>query len=525
MDSKRIFVGHIIFISLFALSVFLFFLLFIRPEFYFFAQQPPFQTNIYFIMPYLSFPGGISYYLSHLIMQFFTINWLGSLIITFILLTLLFLISGIFRGLRRPGMEWIIIFLPVTLLLGLFTNFYFPLVTALNIIFVYAALYLSTYFFNSGHAHWTLYFLSAPVLYYTCGGSSLILYSAGFLILLFFRLPDLKKAIIPAFTVIAFCLAMPYLSYKVLFHVTMSKAFFEYYPTDSLLIVNYKKGVFFYLFFYSVPALLLLNESLVKLRSRKSMASKEKPKKVKVQRSNGQSGPSWIQKKSILIVYTLITLLAMVLVKVNYTPLDNKIVKANYYCTQKMWDAVLDIVRSEKDYDVNLNYFYNRAIDNTDQYLDKYFDYPQFIGHAATNPEIGDFGLLYMYWSDYFYDLGHIPESERWALKALVGFPYCPRILERLVKINMVLGKYNAAEKLLVILDDNLISGRFVKKYTAMIEDTSLVYSDEEIMAKRAEMPVNIITPKNVTFRYNDLVNRNKNNRRAYEHMQMNLLL
>ena len=525
MDSKKTFSGGIVFILLFSLAVFLFFLLYIQPQFFFFAQQPPFQTTLIFMKPYLAFPGGISYYIADFLMQFFTVNWLGSLILALTLLALLFPALGIFSGLKNPGIEWIIIFFPVMLLLGLFSNYYFPYTTALTAILVYTALYLSTLFFKSDHPRWYFYFLLAPVLYYVGGGSCLILYSSGFLILLFFRFHELKKVIFFIIPVAVFCYALPYLSFKFLFHITKPKAFFEYYPTDSLLSVNYIRNLYFYLFFFSAPVLLLINELLSGIRNRKDSVVKKAPKKGKTAKAVKKNSPSWFEQYSVYVIYLLILALSILFIKTNLPVLGNRIVKANFYCADEDWNEVMAIVKSEKDYDVNLNFFYNRAIDHKGRYLDDYFDYPQLIGSAATNPEKGNFGLLYMYWSDYFYDLGHISESEKWTYRALVGFPWCPRILERMVKINLILGKYKAAEKYLTILDDNLVSGKFVKQYSAMIEDTSLVYRDEEIMEKRSEMPVNLITPQNITFRYMDLLDKNKKNQRAYEHMQMDLLL
>lgn len=525
MNSKGTIYSGLVFISLFTLSVFLFILFAIKPQFLFFAQQPPFQTNIYFLKPYLSFPGGISYYISNLIMQFFTINWLGSVIITVTLLVLLFLAYGIVASIKRSETAWLIIFLPVTLLLGLFTNYYFPYTAAFNIILVYAFIYFTALSLRSVNPTYFLYFILAPAVYYIGGGSCLILYSMGFLILLFFRFRDTKKAIILALLVIALCVILPYLSFKILFHIPLSKAYFEYYPTDSLLAVNYIKNTFFYIFFFSAPVLVLMSELIFNSLDKKALIIQKNPPKGRAAKLKSEAGTPWYKRNSIYFIFLLIIAFSIILIKTNRPVLGNKIVRANFYCAHDKWDEVLSVVRSVKDYDVNLNYFYNRAIDHSNQYLEKYFDYPQLIGPAGTNPEMGNFGLLYMYWSDYYYDMGHIAESEKWAYRALVGFPYCPRILEHLVKINMISGKYNSAGKFLTILEDNLVSKKFVDQYAAMVNDTSLISAHKEIMEKRAEMPVNLITPQNVTFRYRDLLDRNKYNKRAYEHMQMNLLL
>lgn len=525
MNSKGTFLKGIAFIAFFAISVFLFILYAIKPEFYYFAQQPPFQANNYFLNSYLAFPGGISYYISLFLMQFFTINWLGSLIITITLLVLLFLAYCLFANLKKVEYTLFIIFFPVILLFGLFSNYYFPYTTAFSIILVYAFVYLSTLFLRSAKPKWFFYFFLAPILYYVGGGSCFMLYSISFLFLFINRLANAKKIIPVAVLVILFCLALPYISFKFLFHIPFSKAFFEYYPADSLLAVNYKKNIFFYVFFYLAPLLVLINEILTKFRDKKAIIIQKPPKKGNAAKLQKKVSLSWYRNYSILAVYILIIILSILFVKANLPVLGNKIVKANFYCMNEKWDEVLSTVKSAKDYDVNLNYFYNRAISNSDQYLDKYFDYPQLIGPAGTNPERADYGLLYMYWSDYYYDLGYISESQKWAYKALIGFPYCPMILKRIVKINIISGNYNSAEKFLNILDDNLLSAKFVDQYSAIVKDTALITENEEIIAKRALMPVNLITPQEMRLSYKALLNKNFHNKKAYEQMQMDLLL
>jgi hypothetical protein len=204
---------------------------------------------------------------------------------------------------------------------------------------------------------------------------------------------------------------------------------------------------------------------------------------------------------------------------------QNNLVKADFYNSNEDWDRVITTIFADRDYDIKFNYLYNRAITNKDQYLDKYFDYPQLIGASGTFPDKLNYELLYLYYSDYYYDLGYIAESQQWGFKALSGFPFCPMILKRLVKTNLILKNYSIAGKLLEILDDNLLSKSFVDHYTPYVNDTTLMLADKALMTKRSYAPSNLITPTDVTDRFLDLLAKNSENKRAFEHLEMNFLL
>jgi hypothetical protein len=233
----------------------------------------------------------------------------------------------------------------------------------------------------------------------------------------------------------------------------------------------------------------------------------------------------WFKKYSLTWIFLLLTAFTVVLLYPNPSKHQNNIVKADFYCSNANWDKAIETILSDKIYDVKFNYFYNRAIDHTGQYLEKYFNYPQLIGASGTFPDKLNYELLYTYYSDFYFDLGYIPESQQWGFKALSGFPYCPNILKRLVITNLILENYSIAGKLLKILDDNMLSKDFVNKYLPYVSNFALSNSDEEIVTKRSWIPENIITATDVSDRYVALLDKNKDNKRAYEHMQMNFLL
>jgi hypothetical protein len=525
MNKKTISHFRVAYIVIFFLFVFLYLIKIVQPELFYFAQQPPFQTNKYFFSAFLLYPGGLAEYVALFISQFFYFNWLGSLIITLTLFFLLILGYKIFRLIVKSGDLFFWMFLPVIILFSLFSNYLFSYVTVLNVLLTYLTVLLSFRLLNSSLKNWFYYFLIGPLIYYINGGGSFELFSASFIIYLLYKI-DFKTAKIPVLIIALIATALPYLSYKFVFNIPLSHAYFVYYPFGNKLLLNYKNNFFFYAFYYSAPALILLMWVIVKMPIRdKSQVQKKTQKMKSIDKPKDLSNSIWYNTYNHAGTPILIIALTIIFTTLNANKHQNNIVKADFYCSNENWEKALKIIKSDPIYDVTLNLLYNRAIDNTGKYLDKYFDYPQLIGSSGTYPDKLNLDLLFMYYNDYYFDLGYISESQKWGYKVLSAYPYSPRVLERLVITNFILGEYKIAEKLLNTLNDNLLSDSFVKKYMPYIIDTSLISKDKLIATQRSLMPVNMITPINSDARYYDLLEKNKQNKRAYDHLQMNLLL
>ncbi|NJK85905.1 MAG: hypothetical protein HC906_08000 [Bacteroidales bacterium] len=233
----------------------------------------------------------------------------------------------------------------------------------------------------------------------------------------------------------------------------------------------------------------------------------------------------WYSKYAFLWSILIIVVFSIAFSKSNFSRQQNNIIKADFYCATEQWDKAISVIKAEPQYNIMLNFFYNRAIDNLGVYTDKYFDYPQLIGTYGIYPDLLDYDMLYMFYSDYYFDLGYISESQKWAFKYLSKYPFCARTLQRLVQTHLIAGDYKIARKMLTILDKNLISKDFVQKYSDFVNDTTLIDKDPLLLNKRAQMPVNMLTPIKMEDKLLDLLEKNKENKSAYEHLQMYYLL
>jgi len=121
--------------------------------------------------------------------------------------------------------------------------------------------------------------------------------------------------------------------------------------------------------------------------------------------------------------------------------------------------------------------------------------------------------------SDLYFDLGYMDESQRWAFEAQTLLPNSPRVLKRLIQINIIKKEYLIAQKYLNVLGQNILYKEWVGKYEKYINDPSLSERDQAIVEKQLFSPKEnlfILQPyENLKL----LVKTNKKNRLAYDYL------
>lgn len=87
--------------------------------------------------------------------------------------------------------------------------------------------------------------------------------------------------------------------------------------------------------------------------------------------------------------------------------------------------------------------------------------------------------------SDVYYSMGHIAQSQRYAFEANEKMNnLSPRLLQRLIKTNIIYGQYNVAKKYLRILSKTIYYKDWCERYSALLSDKA-VESDAELSVKR----------------------------------------
>ena len=91
--------------------------------------------------------------------------------------------------------------------------------------------------------------------------------------------------------------------------------------------------------------------------------------------------------------------------------------------------------------------------------------------------------------SNLYFELGHINAARKYCYEALTSFPYDPRVYKILILINLIDGKYVAAEKFIKILKRSLLYHKWADHYEKYINDHALCETDPQLAEKRNYIP------------------------------------
>jgi len=381
------------------------------------------------------------------------------------------------------------------------------------------ALWLLVFLFKKGIHHFIAFSGLALLIYYLAGSGSLLVFSITAVMLFpYKKLPLKTRLFFMSFTAI-FTFVIDFIAYKHIFPVYPENAYFSFLPEIDIYLdafVNYKPGLLFYLFCFSLPltGLILILKNQLFAHAGPELSSRF---------------AAFLYAKAMLIHGLILLILAGIsgfLISATFDKHKKNIALADYYCYHEQWKDVIDIALSDPQYDVFINYHYNRAIDNAGIFTDLFFSYPQYRVFALYPDRVtkGNPGLAHII-SDYYFDLGYISISQQWAHAALALMPYNPRVMKRLVMTHLIYGNYNAARAFLNNLSGNFVSRDFVRRYMPYTIDTTLAAKDNLLMEKRKCMPQRALISEDLTERLQELLARNKENKRAYEHLQMCYLL
>ena len=488
--------------------IFLYILVYLKPELHYHAQQPAFMDTWYFFSLHLLYPGDISKYISDFLMQGFYFNWLGSLIILFLAASLSFLLHGI---LQKSGIKnsLLLMIVPFVFAIVLFNDYYFPMKVLINVVLVFLAVYLLSHFLHF-RSFLVPYLLSAYIsLYFLSGSGTALVFSISGLLVLFFKLP-LKDFLFKGGIFLALAVILPFISYTILFNLTLAQAYFHFLPEVPVTQL-YNKSFLVYLFLFVLPVIICIAFIFKKIQSSNvSIIAKTRSFFPK------ESSSIWN-----LILYILIIGFTFSLMSFEKNSRKRDIVLSDYHCYHGNWDNVIDMALADNEYDISINIDYNRALDYSGKFLQNFFDYPQLIGTPSLFPDKIGSPVYSMKASDCYLDISYVSESQHWAYALLTIEPYNQRVLRRLVVTNMILGNYKASQTYLNVLSHYPWTSEFIEKYLPLVNDTARVANDPYILKKRALQPTSFAIPVNGTDRISEIVARDSTNRQAFEHLQV----
>ncbi len=486
----------------------------INPGIVYFIQQPIFLVDKTFFIDHLKYPGGLVEYVSQFLSQFYYYPWLGALIIT----STAFFISMItnqwlkFLGVKKANL--ILKLIPALILLSLYSNPHYLLTTSMMLLSSMLGIhfYLRNYSLTA-HSKATILILSSAILFFLCGGISILFY---ILICFAFELFDKKnsKSSVILFLAIVISGSIPYLLTRFFFFMTYKKAYFHLFVTETY----YKPAFFLFILYIFFPLMLFCIRLYFKAFPPKESTSN--PDHGSIQKKHSA-------KLSFALQAFIVILFAFLLIKYSVDTEEQLVSKIKYLACQEKWEEVLKLAKEKPSDDRLINFHTNRALYHTGRLSYDLFDYPQNWGKQTLFlGEIVDPNVL-MDNSDLYFDLGHISSAKHWAYEAQTIYENSPRILKQLALSNIILGNTDAANTVLGILEKSFLYKDWVSYYQNCLHDSLFLEKDSLIQEKRKMLPTTdfYMDRKNPDIDLLYILEDHNNNMMAFEYLMMYYLL
>ena len=486
----------------------------IEPILHYYFQQTGFITSFDFFKSYTSYPGGISDYLAEFIAQFFSFNSFGSFLIVAVVSLQGFIALNLVTRLVGKTKWGFSIFALVALFgVMLLCEYRYPYYASIRLLFAFIFTW-GFYFLNKKYPKAGIY--SWPViawlLFYISSGPALFVYTLSTAAILVYT--DKTKAWMKVIPVcLLFAGIVPYLGYKFLYQMTLENLYrITIIKPPELL--SYSTFYQLYIYYALLPVILITFLFLIKNQVTESVTKLKK----------GKASPKVIfyKKSSFMLSVQVVGIAALgyFLFIQSYEPFKKKILTIEYYAENEQWAKLLKVAEDIGIYDFRVNFQVNRAYAHLGLLPEKLFYYPQLLGTNALfydNSNIN--GSFSMPNSDLYFDLGFMSESQRWAFEAQTLMPNSPRILKRLIMINLINRKYQLAEEFLTVLNQNMLCHDWVSKYQKYVSDTTLTQTDPLIAEKRRFNPTSKYVHLEPLSDLKLLFETNKKNSFAYNYL------
>ena len=491
--------------GIYLVMAFLYIIFIVNPVFCFHHVQPPFILSPDFFEPYIKYPGGLSELLANLFMQSFYYKFLGPVVLFGVAFSLMWLVFKLMNCIYKRMLNVFWALIPLGFAVVLTNNYNFPFSITISMVVVLLPVLLLAKKGKSLISKLVCYTSGAVFVYYFTGSGYMLLYS---ILALFFsiNMKEWRSLIIIAY-ILGFTFVIPLLASGSVFAIPVDNKYLYFFP-PKLYFMAYEPSSLFYIFLLSVPVLLAIAVIMARFQTGKISLKKSVPTRIVG-----------------LSAFVTILLIAFFSHKATFNSDAKKIVATDYYCYVNHADKTARAATSLKDYSFAANLNYNLAMSKTGALNDRFFDFFQIAGTDALHPDVAFSSEMLFIAADFYYDLGYISEARHCAYESLVNYPYSPRALQNLVKIHLITGEYKAAERCLNILSKGLIDRNLVNDYSPYIKDTALIRTHEEIMEKRSFIPAEKELSPFIDQRFQELLEANDKNKRAYEYLMLYYLL
>lgn len=485
-----------------ALFVYVFFK--IDPSLFDYYQNPSFVLDAQYFTDIVKVPGGMAYYLSQFVEQFFIYKFQGAVILVLMALALGWLSALSVRTVasNRLRLQLFAFVLPAVFSAVAWIDLLYAFSVHISLIISLLAFWA----FASVSQKWSqlIFVLLGLLVYHICGPLFFYMFGLMAFVAVFTIATNKTMAVKIHLTMLTIVGLYPMLCYSFFLPLTPKQAFFNIFPQSPLFKSCNIKAEYVALLCY-VPVLLIV----------------------------ASIGIDKISKR----VQKIIAAVAMVVVlgaSIGYAiHTENPILRVSVQVRQASyyedWNRVIDLAlnnrHSRKAYERYINQCYNLALAKTGQMGSKLFDYPQMLGIDGMfidSPIVGEICMP----SSYLYkQIGFVEPALRFAYEAETNLPYSKYVLRQIVDLLICKGDYGQAEMYLKRLDKVMLCKRFVADRRNFIAGKPSKLNRNYVEQIRAIQPTEVFYTNNQLTSIFNFVKKNPGDKLAYDYLLATCLL
>ena len=501
---SRYTIWSLLFTAILLSFYFLYFLLRIDPKLIYQSQEPVFFFDRYFIYEFFSYPGGVNEFLSGFFSQFFYYSLTGALLLVlvfaFVTLNTWLLIRSITTIRPIIYLHWI----PSAILLALHSNYRFPLVLTLGLLWILLCVNIYIRLAPSKSTlRLMLYLILQTILYYVIAGQAFIFSLA---IILYEVLHN--RSIVLSLLYIIFTVLLPYVGASIVFILSIRQAY-----TMHLISYDTYKTTWLSWALYAFFPLILLPAKFTK-------QDKTNANNLWDRLLRRRSIPILIIQS--VIIFALVSISALY----SYNKKEKAFLLLNHYARFEEWQKVLDIAQKGLPISNVVQCQVNRALYHTGFLCDKMFGMTQLFkgdGLFLHEKVRAPYALQH---SDLFFDLGLINESEHWAHEAIASNGDTAWNLQRLALVNLLKDKRDIAAKYLTMLQKTTWHKKWAQEHQKYLSDDKDLGEHPKYRYLKSAIPESdfLVSPAEPELCLEELL-KNTSNKMAFEYFMAYCLL
>jgi len=487
---------------------FIYLLLRIDPKLIYQSQEPVFFFDRYFISEFFSYPGGVNELASGFLSQFFYYSWTGALLLVLVFASVTLNTWLLIRSVTaiRPilYLHWI----PSVILLALHSNYRFPLVLTLGLLWTLLGINIYIRLAPSNRMlRFLFYVILHAILYYVTAGQAFIFS----LIIILYEILHHRSIVLPLLYAL-FAALLPYIGASIIFIVHIRDAY-------TMLLTSYdiyKLTWISWLLYAFFPFVLLL----VTFEIRYIDAGKKNAKNIFGRLLCHRS--ILVLLIQAIIVFALVTISALY----SYDKKEKAFFLIDHYARFEEWNKVIDIAQKGLPISNVVQCQVNRALYHSGLLSNEMFSMTQiFKGDGLFLHENvrAPFALQH---SDLFFDLGLINESQHWAHEAIASNGDTAWNLQRLALVNLLKEKPDIAKKYLAMLQRTIWHKTWATEYIKYLSDSNDFWAHPKFRYLKSTMPESdfLVSPTQPELCLEELL-KNTKNKMAFEYFMAYCLL